>query len=70
MADAALKGGIVEIAATFVTANLTALANALVDVPLAYAQGQAPGSHTVPVTLITKGSAEVEALRREFAATS
>jgi hypothetical protein len=42
MADAALKGGIVEIAATFVTANLTALANALVDVPLAYAQGQAP----------------------------
>jgi ABC-type sugar transport system substrate-binding protein len=53
-----------------VTASLTELADAIVDVPFAYAQGKKAGSRTVPVKLVKKGSPELEALRKDFAAAS
>jgi ABC-type sugar transport system substrate-binding protein len=51
-----------------VAARLSDLANALVDVPLAYAQGKKPGSRTVPVTLLKQGSPEADAFATDFAA--
>jgi ABC-type sugar transport system substrate-binding protein len=51
-----------------VAARLSDLAKALVDVPLAYAQGAKPGPRTVAVTLLKQGSPEVDAFRADFAA--
>ncbi|HEY6887460.1 MAG TPA: substrate-binding domain-containing protein [Solirubrobacter sp.] len=50
-----------------VAARLSDLANALVDVPLAYAQGKQPGSRTVPVTLLKQGSPKAGAFATDFA---
>ena len=49
-----------------VAARLLDLANALVDLPLAYAHGERPGSRAVPVTVIKRGSPEAKAFAEDF----
>jgi hypothetical protein len=51
-----------------VAARSSDLATALVDLPLAYAQGKKPGSRTVPVTLLKQGAPEVGAFAADFKA--
>ncbi|MDA0162249.1 substrate-binding domain-containing protein [Solirubrobacter ginsenosidimutans] len=51
-----------------VAARISDLADALVDLPLAYAQGKKPGSRSVPVTLLKQGEPEVDAFASDFAA--
>ena len=51
-----------------VAARISDLANALVDLPLAYAAGEKPGSRTVPLSAIKKGSGEAEVFGADFAA--
>ena len=63
-ADVATPDGFKQ---ALVAARISDLANALVDVPLAYAQGKKPGSRTVPVTLLKQGSPEVDAFASDFA---
>ncbi len=50
-----------------VAARISDLANALVDVPLAYARGQKPGSLTIPVTVLKKGSPALKTFAADFA---
>ncbi|WP_028067460.1 substrate-binding domain-containing protein [Solirubrobacter soli] len=66
LSDARALGRVDALAA----ARLSDLANALVDLPLAYAQGKKLGSTTVGVTLIKKGSPEADVFAKDFAAAS
>jgi ABC-type sugar transport system substrate-binding protein len=50
-----------------VAARLADLADALVEVPLAFARGQKPGSRTVPVTRLTRGSPQLARFAADFA---
>jgi ABC-type sugar transport system substrate-binding protein len=53
-----------------VAARISDLADALVDVPLAYAQGKQLGSRTVPMTLLKHGSPEAGVFATDFTSSS
>jgi ribose transport system permease protein len=50
-----------------VAARISDLAAALVEVPLAYAQGKKPGSRVVPMTVVKRGSDDLRAFATDFA---